>query len=409
MFVITWAVKTKRRNTMALFSKCKSFAKRVDYLKSANQFFYLREIEPTADPVVSLKGKPVIMLGSNNYLGLSTHPKVKEAAIKAVEKYGTGAGSSRVLTGTSALHNKLEQELAEYKGSETAVVFSTGFMTMMGTISALTQEGDTILSDELNHASIVEGCRLSGARVRVYRHNDMTSLEEQLIQCLDPGDKLIVTDGVFSMKGTVANLPGIKRLADNYNAKIMVDDAHGTGVLGSHGRGTAEYFGLEGKIDIICGTFSKTLGTIGGFVGAPKEVVTFLKFNSRSFLFTASPPPLVAATVLSSLEVMKEEPQWLERLQKNTEFFKKGLKNLGFIIEDTITPIIPVLVNDEEKTFKMTGLLEEEGVFVNPVVPPAIPRESSLIRVSIMATLSGEQLAAALEKFNRVGKRLGII
>jgi 8-amino-7-oxononanoate synthase len=394
---------------MALFNKCKSFAKKVDYLKSVNQFFYLREIEPTATPVVSLKGKPVIMLGSNNYLGLSNHPRVKEAAIKAVAKYGTGTGSSRVLTGTSALHNKLEQKLAEYKGSEAAVVFSTGFMTMMGTVAALTQEGDTILSDELNHASIVEGCRLSGARVKVYRHNDMTSLEEQLAQCPDSGDKLIVTDGVFSMKGTVANLPGIKRMADTYNAKIMVDDAHGTGVLGNCGRGTAEYFGLEGKIDIICGTFSKTLGTIGGFAGAPREVVTFLKFNSRSFLFTASPPPSVAATVLACMEVMAEEPQWLEKLRKNTEFFKKGLRGLGFVIEDTITPIIPVLINDEEKTFKMTGLLEEEGVFVNPVVPPAIPKESSLIRVSIMATLSEEELAAALEKFNRVGIRLGII
>lgn len=394
---------------MTLFDKCKDFTRKVDYVKSVNQFFYLREIEPTATPVVSLKGKPVIMLGSNNYLGLSTHPRVKEAAIEAVKKYGTGAGSSRVLTGTSALHNKLEQELAEYKGSEAALVFSTGFMTMMGTVSALTGEGDTILSDELNHASIVEGCQLSKARVRVYRHNDMTSLEEQLAQCPDSGDRLIVTDGVFSMKGTVANLPEIKRLAEIYDAKIMVDDAHGTGVLGIRGRGTPEYFGLEGKIDIICGTFSKTLGTIGGFVGVPREVATFLKFNSRSFLFTASPPPSVAATVLACLEVMKEEPQWLERLRKNSEFFKKGLEKLGFAIEDTVTPIIPVLINDEEKTFQMTGLLEEEGVFVNPVVPPAIPKESSLIRVSIMATLAEEELALALEKFKRVGKSLGII
>lgn len=394
---------------MALFDKCYEFNKKVNYVKSLNQFFYLREIDPAATPVVTLSGKKMVMLGSNNYLGLTSHPKVVEATIKAIREYGTGACSSRILTGTTSLHTKLEKKLARFKGTEDAVVFSTGFMTMMGTIASITEAGDIILSDEFNHASIVEGCRLSKALVKIYKHNNMASLEDELSKCDPSVNKLIVTDGVFSMRGTVANLPEIKRLADKYEAKVMVDDAHGTGVLGAKGHGTLEYFDVEGEIDLVCGTFSKSLGTIGGFTGAKNEVVTFLKLNSRPFIFTASPPPSVVATVLACIEVIEEEPELLQKLRKNTDLMKKGLKETGFVLEETVTPIIPILINNDEITFKMAGKLEEEGVFVNPVVPPAVPKGSSLIRVSIMASLSVEELEMALDKFRLAGKSLGVI
>jgi 8-amino-7-oxononanoate synthase len=394
---------------MNLFDRCRDFQSKVEYLKAQNQFFYLREFDPAATPVVTQKGHKYIMLGSNNYLGLVDHPKVIEATKKAIEQYGTGACSSRVLTGTTSLHTKLEKRLAEFKGTEDSVVFSTGFMTLMGTISAITGEDDIILSDEFNHASIVEGCRLSKAKKRIYRHNDMGHLEEQLKSCPPGKNILIITDGVFSMKGTVANLPAIKQLADQYDAAIMVDDAHGSGVLGDKGRGTLEHFDMEGEIDLVCGTFSKSLCTIGGFTGSKKEVVTFLKLNSRSFIFTASPPPSVAATVLACLDVIESEPEILQRLRDNTEFMKKELKSIGFVLEDTITPIIPILVNDDEKTFKMAGALQEAGVIVNPVVYPAVPVGASLIRLSLMASLSTEQLSEALDSMKKVGETLKII
>ena len=394
---------------MALFDKCSEFNRRIDHLKSVNQFFYLREFDPAATPTVSMSGQTMIMLGSNNYLGLANHPKVVEATIQAVEKYGTGACGSRVLTGTTSLHARLEKRLAEFKGTEDAVVFSTGFMTMAGTIAALADEGDIILSDELNHASIVEGCRSSKAQVRIYRHNNMKSLEEELSKCDPAANKLIISDGVFSMKGTVTNIPEIKRLAEKYEAQVMVDDAHGTGVLGAKGRGTLEYFDMEGEIDLVCGTFSKSFGTIGGFAGSTSDVVQYLKLNSRSFIFTASPPPSVAATVLTCLEVMEEEPELLHKLRENTAHMREELKALGFKLEETVTPIIPILIGDDEKTFKMAGMLEKEGVIVNPVVSPAVPRHSSLIRVSIMASLSKSELETALEKFGLVGKNLGVI
>jgi 8-amino-7-oxononanoate synthase len=394
---------------MALFDKCSDFARWIDSLQERREFFYLRPLDPPASPLVMMGGRRLIMLGSNNYLGLATHPRVVEATRRALEEYGTGACSSRVLTGTTSLHVRLERRLAELKGAEDAVVFSTGFMTMMGTISALTSERDIVLSDELNHASIVEGCRLSRAEVRVYRHNDMGDLEEKLASCPPERDKLIVTDGVFSMKGTVADLPAIKRLADQYGALVMVDDAHGTGVLGETGRGTLEHFGMEGEIDLVCGTFSKSLGTTGGFTAAASDVVTYLKLNSRPFIFSASPPPASMATVLACLDVLEDEPELLERLRSNTRLVKAGLAEMGFRLEDTVTPIIPILIGDETRTFRMAGGLEDEGVIVNPVVSPAVPPDSSLIRVSVMASLSVEQLETALKKFELVGRRLGVI
>ncbi len=394
---------------MSLFDKCHEFSRWIESLKERREFFYLRTLDPAASPTVTMNGRELIMLGSNNYLGLATHPKVVAATIKAVEEYGTGACSSRVLTGTTSLHARLERRLAEFKGTEDAAVFSTGFMTMMGVVSALTSSGDVILSDEFNHASIVEGCRLTDAEVRIYKHNDMADLEEKLAARDHDQNMLIVTDGVFSMKGTVADLPGIRRLAEQYGATTMLDDAHGTGVLGRTGRGTLEHFGMEGEFDLICGTFSKSLGTTGGFVCADADVVTFLKLNSRPFIFSASPPPSSMATVLACLDVMEEEPELLDRLRENTEFVKSGLAEMGFRLEETVTPIIPILIGDDAKTFQMAGALEDEGVIVNPIVPPAVPTGSSLIRVSVMASLSREELVTALEKFRLAGKKLGVI
>jgi 8-amino-7-oxononanoate synthase len=394
---------------MAISDRCREFNAWIASLKSANQFFYLRQFDPPASPIVSMHGRKFIMLGSNNYLGLATHPKVVEATASALREYGTGACSSRVLTGTTSLHNRLEERLAEFKGTEAAVVFSTGFMTMMGTVSALTAEGDVVLSDELNHASIVEGCRLTGAEVRIYKHNDMGSLEQQLSSCDNPGDRLIVTDGVFSMKGTVCDLPGIKRLAQKYDAAIMVDDAHGTGAIGRTGRGILEYFDMEGQIDLVCGTFSKSLGTIGGFTASSQEIVSFLKLRSRPFIFSASPPPSSMATVLACLDVIEAEPELMDTLREKTDFLRNGLADAGFRLEPTVTPIIPVLIGNEEKTFLMAGGLEDEGIIVNPVVSPAVPRDGSLIRISTMATLGTEELQKAVEKFVLVGGRLGII
>jgi 8-amino-7-oxononanoate synthase len=394
---------------MDIQERCYEVTERVSHLKSIRQFFYMREIEPPSSPMVTMNGKKLINLGSNNYLGLTFHPRVIEATVKATEKYGTGSCSSRILAGTSGIHRKLEKKLADSKGTEDAVVFSTGYMTMMGTIATITKEDDLILSDDLNHASIVEGCRLSMAEVRRYRHNDMSSLEEELYRCEPSRNKLIVTDGVFSMDGTVARLPEIKKLAEEYDAMIMVDDAHGTGVLGETGRGTLEHFGLEGQIDIVSGTFSKSLGTIGGVTCSNSDIVTYLKLQSRPFIFSASPPPSVAATVLAALEVIEDEPELLRKLHQNANTVKRGLLDSGFMLEETITPIIPLLVNDEEKTFKLTRLLEDDGVFVNPIIPPAVPKESSLIRISILVSHTDKDLEYVLSKFKKYGRKLGII
>jgi 8-amino-7-oxononanoate synthase len=394
---------------MTVQERCKDFSAQIDSLKANNRFFYLREFDPAAEPHVMRNGRKAIMLGSNNYLGLTSHPKVVKATVDAIKKYGTGACSSRLLTGTTSLHTRLEQALARFKGTEDAVVFSTGFMTMSGTIAALTAEGDAVFSDEFNHAGIIDGCRLSRASTEKYRHNDMAHLEELLAGCKTDGTKLIVTDGVFSMRGTVANLPAIRRLADAYGAAVMVDDAHGTGVMGAKGRGTPEHFGLEGKIEIVCGTFSKSLATIGGFTGSSREIVNYLKLNARPFIFTASPPPSIMATVLACLEVLEEEPALLQRLHANARFLKERLRETGFRLEETITPIIPVLIGEDDRTFMMAGMLEEEGVIVNPVVAPAVPKGKSLIRISVMATLTTRDLESAAVKLEKVGKKLGIV
>jgi 8-amino-7-oxononanoate synthase len=327
----------------------------------------------------------------------------------AIDSFGTGACSSRPLAGTTSLHVQLEKELSDFKGTEATLLFSTGYMTMMGTISALAGEDDIIFSDQLNHASIIDGIRLSRAQVKIYKHNDMTSLEENLADSDSEANKLIVTDGVFSMMGDVANLPEIKKLADKYNAFVMVDDAHGTGVLGKSGRGILELYNMENQIEIAGSTFSKVFGTVGGAIGARKEIIDFLRFNSRPFIFTASLPPSVIATVLASLRLLRSSPQLLKRLRKNVKFVRENLTGLNFRLAPTQTPIIPLLIGDDVKTMRMATELEEEGVFVNPVIPPAVSVEASLIRISVMASLSQEELEFAVGKFKIIGKRIGLI
>lgn len=401
----------KNLPSKTLWAKCSRFYNyRKAYMSTLKiQNPYMRVLDPPSEPVALHNGKSLIMLGSNNYLGLATHPEVKRAARRAIDVYGTGSCSSRVLAGTTSLHVQLEEELAEFKKTEEALLFSTGYMTMMGTISALVDEKDIILSDQLNHASIIDGIRLSKARVKIYKHNDMASLEENLARCDPDANKLIVTDGVFSMKGDIADIPGIKKLADAYGASVMVDDAHGTGVLGENGRGVLEYFRMENEIDIVCCTFSKAFGSVGGAVGAKKEIIDFLRFNARAYLFTASLPPSVVMTVLASLHLLRSSPDLRKKLWKNVRFLRENLKKSGFKVESTETPIIPVLIGDDGKALRMAAELEEEGVFVNPVLPPAVSVESSLIRVSVMASLSLDELEFAVDKFKSVGKRLALI
>jgi 8-amino-7-oxononanoate synthase len=392
-----------------LFDKCNSFAQMIQFARSQNRFFYLREVNPAASPVVERLGKQLIMLGSNNYLGLTEHPKVKEAAIAAIRELGTGCAGSRVLTGTTRLHTALEKALAEFKACDAATTFSTGFMTMMGTVAGIAVEGEYVISDELNHASIIDGCRLSRAAIKVYRHSDMTHLEEQLAGIPAEAAKLVVTDGVFSMEGDVCKLPEIVALARKYNARVMVDDAHSTGVLGERGRGTAEHFDLEGQVDIVGGTFSKAFGALGGFICSTRNVITYLQLSSRAFIFAAALPPSVVATVCAAIEVLREHPELVSRLRENARFVKTGLEEMGFKVKFYGTPIIPVVIDDDDKAFQMAGELEAEGVFANPVVPPAVPPGRSIIRISLMASHTREQLAQALEKFRIVGRRVGVI
>jgi 8-amino-7-oxononanoate synthase len=400
-----------RTRTDSFLAKCANYRIFVEaYLASMNvQNPYLRVLDPCAETKVLKNGRTLIMLGSNNYLGLATHPDVVKAVKKAIDTYGTGCCSSRPLAGTTSLHVELEEEMAEFKGAEASLVFSTGYMTMMGTIYALAGENDIVFSDQLNHASIIDGVKLAKAQIRVFRHGDMEHLEELLAASDPEANKLVVTDGVFSMKGDLANLPAIKDLADGYGAWVMIDDAHGTGVMGENGRGVAEYFGLEGQIDLVGCTFSKVFGTVGGAVAGPRDVIEFLKFNSRPFVFTASLPPSVVATVLASLRVIKKSPHLLLNLRKNARFLKDGLTNLGFPVMPTPTPIIPIPLGNDEKVFRLAWALEGEGVFVNPIVPPAVSAESSLIRVTAMATHTEEELEFALGKFKLVGRRLGLI
>ena len=370
---------------------------------------FFRMIESDQDTVVTIGGKKVLMFGSNSYMGLTNHPKVKEASIKAVEKYGSGCAGSRFLNGTLDIHIELENKLAEFVKKDATLVYSTGFQVNIGVIPTITGRNDFILLDELDHASIIEATRLSFAKVMKYRHNDMHSLERLLKKCEPNRIKLIVVDGVFSMDGDIANLPEIVKLADKYEASIMVDDAHSIGVIGEHGSGTASHFGLTDKVDLIMGTFSKSLAALGGFIAGDFETINFIKHNSRSLIFSASITPASAAAVLAALEIIKTEPERIERLWEITHYAIDNFKRLGFDVGLTQTPIIPLYIRDNFKTLKLVKLLLDDGIFVNPVVSPAVSKDSTLIRFSLMATHTKDQVDIALDKISKHARKLQII
>ena len=393
---------------MDLFEKCSKALGYESGLKESGYYSFFRKLESKQDSEVVVDGKRVIMIGSNNYLGLTNHPRVKEAAIKAIEKYGTGCTGSRFLNGNLDIHEELEKKLARFFRKESALVFATGYQTNLGVISALVGRNDVAIIDMYDHASIFDGCRLSFGEVKKYRHNDMDELEKILEGIKDKG-KLIIVDGVFSMGGDVADLPGILRLARAYGAKIMVDDAHGIGVFGKGGRGTAEHFGLENEVDLIMGTYSKSLAGIGGFVAGSSDVISWIKHLARSMIFSASLPPAMVASVSTALDMIEEEPELRARLWRNTHKMLIGYKTLGYDTGMSETPIVPVLIKDTMKTHEMCRLLFENGVFVNSVISPGVPPGRELLRTSYMATHTEEQLDKVLTAFEKVGRQVGVI
>ena len=377
--------------------------------KAAGVYPYFRAISSEQDPEVTIDGRKVLMFGSNCYTGLVNDPRIKEAAIEATKKYGTGCAGSPFLNGTLDLHKQLEARIAEYIGKEDVMIYSTGFGVNLGVVSTLTGREDYILWDEQDHASIIEGRRLSFSQQLKYRHNDMESLEKQLQRCEPDKVKLIVTDGVFSMEGDVANLPEIVRLAKKYDATVMVDEAHGIGVFGEGGRGTCNHFGVTDDVDLVMGTFSKSFASLGGFIATDKEITNYLRHHSRSYIFTASITPASTAAALKAIDIMIAEPERQENLWKLTNFALEGFRNMGCEIGNTSTPIIPLFIRDNFKTFSITRDLLNEGIFVNPVVSPAVAPQDTLIRFSLMATHSKEQVEMALEKIQKVFRAYDLI
>lgn len=377
--------------------------------KAAGIYPYFRAISSEQDPEVIINGKKVLMFGSNCYTGLVNDPRIKEAAVEATRKYGTGCAGSPFLNGTLDLHKKLENALAEYMGKEDVMVYSSGFEVNLGVVSCLTGPKDYILWDEQDHASIIEGLRASFSKSLKYRHNDMESLETQLQKCDPDRLKLIVSDAVFSMEGDVANVRKMVELAKKYNAALMIDEAHGIGVFGEGGRGVCHAQGVAKDVDLIMGTFSKSFASLGGFIATDKEITNFLRHHSRSYIFTASITPASTAAALKALEIMQTEPERQTRLWELTEFALEGFRNMGVEIGNTSTPIIPLYVRDNFKTFAITRDLLDEGIFVNPVVSPAVAPQDTLIRFSLMATHSKEQVETALEKIEKVFRSHGVI
>ncbi len=391
-----------------VFNKCYNFT-RAREVMAQGLYPYFREISSAPGTEVIVKGKPVIMIGSNNYLGLTNHPKVVEAAVAAAKKYGSGCTGSRYLNGTLDLHVELEEKLADFVNKEAALVFSTGFQTNVGTISCLVGKGDHVFADRSDHASIVNGCRLGFGKVWKYLHNDPEDLERLLAGVSNGGGKLIVTDGVFSMEGDIAPLPEIIPVAKGHGARIMVDDAHSVGVLGDGGRGTAEHYGVEDDIDLIMGTFSKSFASIGGFIAGEEKVIHYIKHFSRELIFSASLPPSSVAGCLAALEIIKDEPERRQRLWIITHHMHREFKRLGFDIGTTQTPIIPVMIGEDLDTFRFWRMLTDAGLFTNPVISPAVPPGQALIRTSYTATHTDEQLDRVLEIFEQVGKKTGVI
>lgn len=370
---------------------------------------YYRAIESEQSTVVKYKGKDVLMFGSNSYLGLANDPRLKEAAKAAIEKYGTSCSGSRFLNGTLDIHVELEEKLAKLVGKEAAVCFSTGFQVNLGTVSALCGRNDYLILDQLDHASIIEGSRLAFGKTLKYKHNDMESLEQKLKFCNPSSMKLIVVDGIFSMEGDIVRLPEIVELAQKYDADIMVDDAHALGVIGEQGRGTASHFGLTDKVSLIMGTFSKSFGSLGGFISGSNTVIDFLKHNARSLIFSASMPPSNIASVSKAIDIMLSEPERIQHLWDVSDYARQQFRDRGFETGHSETPIIPLFVHDVEKALRLSVSLVDDGVFVTPVIPPAVPPTDSMIRFALMATHTFEQVDFAVEKITAAFKKEGVI
>jgi 8-amino-7-oxononanoate synthase len=370
---------------------------------------FFRPIESGQDTEVIIDNKRVLMFGSNSYLGLTSHPKIKEASKKAIDKYGTGCAGSRFLNGTLDIHIELEKRLATYVGKEAAVLFSTGFQVNLGVLSCITGRNDYLILDEYDHASLIDGSRLSFSRVIKYAHNDMNDLKRKLSILPEDAVKLIAVDGIFSMEGDIVKLPELVELAEEYGANIMVDDAHSLGVIGVKGAGTASHFGLTDDVDLIMGTFSKSLASLGGFIASDWATIDYLKHRARSLMFSASMPPGAVASVIAALDIIESEPERIARLWDNTRYAHKLLVDEGFDLGPTESPILPIYVRDNEKTFLVTRYLQNAGVFVNPVVSPAVPSDSSLLRFSLMATHTFSQIEEAIEKIAKAFKEVGVI
>jgi 8-amino-7-oxononanoate synthase len=399
---------TQTLQNIALFDKCRNFT-RAREVQAAGLYPYFKPISHSEDTVVVIEGKERIMMGSNNYLGLTHHPAVLLAAKSALERYGSGCTGSRFLNGTLDLHERLEAELAEFFGKEACLVFSTGYQANLGAISGLVGRGDYVILDKLDHASIVDGAKMSHGETVRFNHGDLAGLERKLQKLPPNAGVMVIVDGVYSMEGDIADLPALIKVCQKYGAALAVDDAHSVGVLGPNGQGTAAHFGVTDEVDVIVGTFSKSLASIGGFVAGSDTVIHYLKHHARPLIFTAALPPANTAGVLAALEVLQREPERRGRLWDNTRRLQGGLRQLGFDIGPTQTPIVPVLIGPLEKTFLFWRQLFDAGVFTNPVVPPAVPPSQCRLRTSLMATHTAEQIDRALDAFARLGKELGVV
>ena len=396
---------------MDLFDKCRSFT-RADEVKAAGLYPYFRAIEESEGPIVMIEGRKIIMAGSNNYLGLTADPRVKQASIDAVSRYGTGCSGSRYLTGTLTLHNELEARLANFLGKESCLLFSTGYQTAQGIIPTLVQRGEFVVSDKDNHACIVAGNLMAKgafATFERYKHNDMSDLERQLQRLPADKGKLIVSDGVFSTTGDIVDLPRLLELAKQYNARVLIDDAHSTGVIGPGGKGTAAYYGLEAELDMTMGTFSKTFASLGGFVVGERPVINYIKHHSPALIFSASPTPASVAAALAALDILESEPWRVDKLRENADHMRKGFADMGFKVIMGETGVVPVIIGDDTKSFIFWKELFDAGVFVNVFISPGVPQGLQMLRTSYMATHEKEHLDRILEICGDIGRKLGVI
>lgn len=393
-------------NMTDIFEKCRNFTIARQLMESGI-YPYFKELESEQAPEVTIKGKKFIMFGSNNYLGLANDPRMKQAAIDAIKKYGTGVAGSRFLNGNTALHMELERKLAAFKGREAALIYATGYQMNLGVVSALVGKGDFAIVDKLDHASILDGCRLSHGEIRRYKHNNPADLERVLKE-IGPGHgKLVIVDGVFSMEGDIAPIPEISKVCRRHGARLMVDDAHATGVLGKHGHGTMEHFGLTKKdVDLVVGTCSKSFASVGGFVVGDEQIIHYIQHLSRAMIFSAALPPAPVASIIKAIEIIEDEPQRIKKLWDNSAYLMKRFKAMGLNTGETATPIIPVIIGDNEKTFMLWRMLYDAGLFTNPVVSPAVPPKRSLLRVVVTATHTKEQLDRALDIFETCAKKV---